>query len=63
LKKLTPPAHTSSPNPKHLARYVDEQVLPFNSRKMLDAERFAYVLGQVAGRRLTWEAPTAKKKT
>ena len=48
------------PEPKHISRYVDEQVFRFNSRKMLDAERFAVVLGKVAGTRLTWREMTGK---
>jgi transposase-like protein len=48
------------PEPKHLSRYVDEQVLRFNSRRMLDADRFCYVLGQVSGVRLTWKELTGK---
>ena len=48
------------PEPKHLSRYVDEQVLRFNSRKMLDAQRFAFVLGQVSGVMLTWKKLTGR---
>jgi transposase-like protein len=48
------------PEPQHLTRYVDEQAFRYNSRKMLDAERFATVLGQVAGARLTWRELTGK---
>ena len=48
------------PEPKHISRYVDEQVFRFNSRKMLDAERFAVVLGQVANVRLTWKQLTGQ---
>ncbi len=48
------------PEPKHLGRYVDEQVMRFNSRTMLDAERFTYLLSQVSGIRLTWKKLTGK---
>jgi hypothetical protein len=48
------------PEPKHISRYVDEQVMRFNSRKMLDAERFAFLLGRVSGVRLTWKELTGK---
>ncbi len=40
-------------NAEHLFRYLNEQVFRFNARKGNDAARFAEVLGQVAGRRLT----------
>ncbi len=40
--------------PFHLQRYVDEQVMRFNARKTDDSDRFASVMGRVAGRRLTW---------
>jgi len=48
------------PEPQHVFRYVDEQVFRFNSRKMLDAARFALVLAQVSGSRLTWRELTGK---
>jgi transposase-like protein len=41
--------------PFHLFRYLDEQALRFNMRKLTDAERFAEVLGAIVGRRLTYE--------
>jgi transposase-like protein len=44
----------------HLFRYLDEQALRYNLRKMSDAERFAHVCSHVAGRRLTWNEMTAK---
>ena len=49
------------PEPKHISRYVDEQVFRFNSRKMLDAERFTVALSQVSGVRLTWRSLTGKE--
>ena len=52
--------------PFHLFRYVDEQAFRYNSRKdgdrkLTDAERFNAVLGQLAGRRLTFEKLTGKE--
>jgi hypothetical protein len=44
----------------HLFRYLDEQTLRFNLRKLTDAERFSFVCSHVAGRRLTWNEMTAK---
>jgi transposase-like protein len=41
--------------PFHLFRYLDEQALRFNMRKLTDAERFDEVLGAIVGRRLTYE--------
>jgi transposase-like protein len=49
-----------SVEPFHLFRYVDEQAFRFNERKLNDAERFAIVCQQVAGRRLTWNKLTGK---
>jgi transposase-like protein len=42
--------------PFHLDRYLAEQVFRFNNcgKKMADARRFEKVLGNVAGRRLTY---------
>lgn len=36
--------------PKHLSRYADETMFRYNFRKMKDAERFTFSLGQVEGR-------------
>ena len=47
-----------SVEPFHLFRYLDEQSFRFNQRTMDDGERFADVLGQVVGRRLTYEQLT-----
>ncbi len=44
-----------SVEPFHLFRYLDEQAFRFNGRKATDAERFAGVLDNVVGRRLTYE--------
>jgi hypothetical protein len=50
-----------SVEPYHLFRYVDEQAFRFNNRKdMNDGERFNLVLGQLAGKRLTWNELTGK---
>lgn len=51
-----------SVEPFHLFRYLDEQSFRYNGRKMTDAERFAVVCSQVAGRRLTWDRLTGKDK-
>lgn len=48
-----------SVEPFHLFRYLDEQAFRFNMRGLTDAERFADVLGQVVGRRLTFADVTA----
>jgi transposase-like protein len=40
--------------PFHLQRYVQEQEFRFNNRKTGDGERFAALMGGVAGRRLTY---------
>ena len=47
-----------SVEPFHLERYIDEQVFRFNERKGSDAERFVKVLGQVNGKRLTYDELT-----
>lgn len=49
-----------SVEPFHLFRYLDEQTFRFNERKGKDADRFAKVTGQVAGKRLTYEELTGK---
>jgi transposase-like protein len=50
-----------SVEPFHLSRYIDEQVLRFNTRDDSDAARFEKVLGQVAGRRLTYSDLTGQQ--
>jgi transposase-like protein len=52
-----------SVEPFHLFRYLDEQVLRFNLRKLTDAERFAVVMKQIVGRRLTYAALTGKTES
>ncbi len=49
-----------SVEPYHLFRYLDEQMFRFNKRKANDFTRFAWVLGTVAGRRLTYAELTGK---
>ncbi len=43
-----------SVEPFHLFRYLDEQALRFNMRKLTDAERFVATMKQIVGRRLTY---------
>jgi ISXO2-like transposase domain len=49
-----------SVEPYHLFRYLDEQSFRFNEREDEDKDRFAKTLGQVAGRRLTYDQLTGK---
>jgi hypothetical protein len=44
----------------HLHRYLDEQALRFNERKMSASERFTAVMRNVSGKRLTWDEVTGK---
>src|SRR5580658_2507422 len=44
-----------SVEPYHLFRYVDEQAFRFNNRKLTDSERFDCVMGQIVGKRLTYD--------
>ena len=51
--------------PFHLDRYLDEQVFRFNNRAtkdnpLTDADRFAYLMAKVAGKRLTYAQLTGK---
>lgn len=50
-----------SVEPYHLFRYLDEQSFRYNGRRLTDAERFHFVCGQIAGRRLTWKRLTGKE--
>ncbi len=50
-----------SVEPFHLQAYADEQCFRFNNRKLTDAERFAIVMAQIVGRRLTYRALTGKE--
>jgi transposase-like protein len=49
-----------SVEPFHLQAYADEQAFRFNNRKMTDAERFAMVMAQIVGRRLTYDELTGR---
>jgi transposase-like protein len=49
-----------SVEPFHLQAYCDEQAFRFNHRKMDDAERFASVMKQIVGRRVTYKELTGK---
>ena len=49
-----------SVEPYHLHRYLDEQALRFNERKMTAGEKFAGVMANVSGKRLTWNDVTGK---
>lgn len=46
--------------PGHVFRYLDERVFTYNKREMNDFGRFVSVLGQTAGRRLTFDQLTGK---
>jgi transposase-like protein len=49
-----------SVEPFHLFRYLDEQALRFNTRKLTDAARFAITAAAVFGKRLTFDVLTGK---
>ena len=50
-----------SVEPFHLFRYLDEQAFRYNNRKeVTDSERFELVMGNVFGKRLTWNQLTGK---
>jgi hypothetical protein len=54
-----------SVEPFHLDRYVDEQAFRYNNRAtkdnpMTDADRFALILSQISGKRLTYAELTGK---
>jgi transposase-like protein len=48
-----------SVEPFHLFRYLDEQAFRYNNRDLTDAERFAIVMKDIVGRRLTYGQLTA----
>jgi hypothetical protein len=52
-----------SVEPYHLFRYIDEQAFRFNERETTDAERFATVMRQIVGKRLTWDELIGKVET
>jgi hypothetical protein len=54
-----------SVEPFHLTRYVEEQVFRYNNRAttdnpLNDADRFALVVSQIVGRRITYAELTGK---
>ncbi len=49
-----------SVEPFHLFRYLDEQAFRYNTRRLTDAERFASVMKQIVGRRVTYKELTGK---
>jgi len=49
-----------SVEPFHLQAYVDEQAYRFNNRKSTPAQRFADVMANVYGKRVTWNDLTGK---
>ncbi len=51
-----------SVEPFHLHRYLDEQAYRFNNRKLSGAQRFAEVMANVGGKRLTWDNLTGKQE-
>ena len=50
-----------SVEPFHLFRYLDEEAMRFNTRRVGDGERFHRVLRTVSGRRLTYKQLTGKE--
>lgn len=52
-----------SVEPFHLDRYLDEATQRFNTRNIDDGERFAIILRQIAGRRLTYEELIGKTES
>jgi transposase-like protein len=52
-----------SVEPYHLFRYIDEQAFRFNERELTDADRFAVVMRQIVGKRLTWNELIGKVET
>jgi transposase-like protein len=59
LKRMISGTYVSV-EPYHLHRYLDEQALRFNERKMSPAEKFAAVMANVGGKQLTWDQVTGK---
>ncbi|HZY97468.1 MAG TPA: IS1595 family transposase [Candidatus Cybelea sp.] len=49
-----------APRPKHLERYLDEQIFRFNTRDDRDGARFNKALKATDGKRLTYKALTGK---
>jgi len=51
-----------SVEPFHLFRYVDEQAFRFNHRSGSDGDRFKTALGNIVGRRLTYDEVRGKAR-
>jgi transposase-like protein len=49
-----------APRPKHLDRYLDEQIFRFNERENTDGPRFSKAVKGVDGKRLTYKALIGK---
>ncbi len=49
-----------APRPKHLERYLDEQIFRFNTREDKDGDRFNKALKATDGKRLTYKALVSK---
>ena len=49
-----------SVEPFHLFRYIDEQAFRYNTRSLTETERFATVMKQIVGRRVTYRELTGK---
>lgn len=49
-----------APPPKHLQRYVEEEVFRFNARGEVDGARFPNALRRTEGVRLTYKSLTSK---
>jgi len=52
-----------SVEPFHLFRYIGEQAFRYNNRKVTDPERFAMVMKQIVGRRVTYNQLIGKMET
>ena len=52
-----------SVEPFHLQAYADEQSFRYNNRKLTDPERFAIVMRQIIGRRLTYDELIGKTES
>ena len=52
-----------APRPKHLSRYLEEQIFRFNERESTDGPRFATALKGVDCKRLTYRELIGKEKT
>jgi transposase-like protein len=52
-----------SVEPFHLQAYADEQSFRYNNRQITDPERFAIVMKQIVGRRITYKELTGKTES